>query len=187
MLSPLFWVVAFLIKAEGIFSRQARGHIFYREKRITQGRPFWIYKFRIVKKEILDEEPFVRRRDRQKSLEKDSHCTAMGRLLKRIYLDELPQILNILRGEMSLVGPRPFPVDDYTDDLSQGIHTKRLVKSGLTGPTQASKGLPGKKGDVELDYEYIRKCASYSPWRLFLYDLSILARTLRIIFRAEGL
>lgn len=185
VLSPLYLLISILILLEGLFDSETRGPIFYHQIRISEGRPFAFFKFRITKVRILKEERH--KRDRIKTMEKDEHCTRVGRRLKKFYLDELPQFLNILRGDMSFVGPRPFPVDDYEDDLSSGDTRKKLIRAGLTGLVQMYKGCDTKKTDRELDEEYIARCREESSLGRFFYELGILLRTVRTVFEGKGL
>ena len=185
--SPLYLLIAAFIKLEGLLDPAARGPVFYCQVRISEGREFQFFKFRITKVSVLYEEPSRRRRDRFKTLERDEYCTVVGRWIKKYYLDELPQLLNILRGEMSWVGPRPFPVEDYKQDVSKGFFQKKVIRAGLTGLPQVYKGRMEGKTDVSLDDEYIAACRARSPVRRFVYDISILARTVRTVLEGKGL
>ncbi len=188
--SPLFVLIMLLIKLEGLLKDPRTWEncpVFYRETRITEGRPFVFRKFCCIRRQVLDEEKVIRRRDRFKTLEQDQYCTAVGRWLKKFYLDELPQLYSILRGDMSMVGPRPFPADDYEDDLRKGDFRKKVIRAGLTGLVQIHKGINAGKTDIELDNEYIRKCRDLSPLGLWFYDLGIMLRTIRVIWEAKGL
>jgi lipopolysaccharide/colanic/teichoic acid biosynthesis glycosyltransferase len=109
----------------------------------------------------------------------DPRVTPVGRFLRRFSLDELPQLFNVVRGEMSLVGPRPLPKRDY--ERLEDWHRKRyLVLPGMTGLWQVS-------GRSELDFdELVRLDFLYlERWSVFL-DLAILLRTLPAVFRAKG-
>lgn len=185
--SPLFLVVTVLIKLSGIFKLEDTGPVFRYEYRISKGKKFKFYKFRFIKQGILEKEKSIRLRDRAKRLEKDIYCTNVGKYLKKVYLDELPQLYNIWSGEMSLVGPRPFPVDDYENDLKKGDVRKKVILAGLTGLVQINKGSKNGRSDFELDNEYIRKSRTLNPYRLWLYDIQIMVRTLWIIFQGKGL
>jgi len=185
--SPLYVVIILAMKVEGWICQEAQGPLFRTETRISQGRPFELIKFRFIKQHVLDEEKVIRRRDRQKTLEKDEYCTEVGRFFKKFYLDELPQVINILRGDMSWVGPRPFPIDDYEDDLRQGHVRKKLVWAGLTGLVQIHKGSGSEKSDLELDNEYIEKVKKLKPLQLWFYEWKILIKTVRILLQAKGI
>jgi lipopolysaccharide/colanic/teichoic acid biosynthesis glycosyltransferase len=109
----------------------------------------------------------------------DPRITRMGRVLRRYSLDELPQLWNVLRGDMSLVGPRPHPPDDVK--RYQLRHLQRLdFVPGLTGLWQVTaRGDPSFERSVALDVEYI------SRWNLWL-DLRILLRTVAVVFAGSG-
>jgi lipopolysaccharide/colanic/teichoic acid biosynthesis glycosyltransferase len=112
-------------------------------------------------------------------IRRDPRVTPVGRFLRRWSIDELPQLFNVLRGEMSLVGPRPLPERDY--DKLEDWHRKRyLVMPGMTGLWQVS-------GRSELDFdELVRLDFLYlERWSVFL-DLSILAKTVPAVIRSKG-
>ena len=173
LLSPLLLVLALWITLD------SEGPVLYRGKRVGQdGRPFLMYKFRTMVVGAEKRGPAVTYRD-------DPRITGAGRFLRRAKLDELPQLLNVLRGEMSLVGPRPEDpsyVAFYTPEQRLALS----VKPGITGPTQLeyrdeASMLQGEGVDEEyvtrlmpeklkLDLEYVRD-------RSLLLDLKILWRT----------
>jgi exopolysaccharide biosynthesis polyprenyl glycosylphosphotransferase len=178
LLSPLLAAIALTIKLT------SRGPVLYRSLRPgIGGRPFACLKFRTMVADadrIQDdlehrnevEGPLFKIRD-------DPRVTGVGRLLRRWSLDELPQLFNVLRGEMSLVGPRPLPQRDY--ELLEDWHRKRyLVLPGMTGLWQVS-------GRSELDFdELVRLDFVYlERWSVFL-DLTILLQTIPAVFRARG-
>jgi lipopolysaccharide/colanic/teichoic acid biosynthesis glycosyltransferase len=148
-----------------------------------KGRPFLCYKFRTMVrdaealKEGLREQnqregPFFKIRD-------DPRITRIGRWLRRYSLDELPQLWNVLKGEMSLVGPRPHPLDDF---LAYAIeHLPRLdVVPGMTGLWQVTaRQDPSFQAGMNLDIEYIHR------WSLGM-DLRILLKTAAVVFRGSG-
>ena len=112
-------------------------------------------------------------------MENDPRITRCGRWLRRYSIDELPQLLNVLLGEMSLVGPRPHPLDDFE---RYGIeHLRRLdVKPGVTGLWQVrARSDPSFETNMVHDLEYIEK------WSLRL-DLNILLRTISVVFEGGG-
>jgi exopolysaccharide biosynthesis polyprenyl glycosylphosphotransferase len=176
----LFLLFALLVK------RSTPGPIFFRQKRSgLHGEPFTMLKFRTM---VSDAE------QRKKELEQynemsgpvfkvtnDPRVTDIGRLLRKFSCDEWPQIFNVLKGEMSLVGPRPLPVDEVArfDDLA---HRRRLsVKPGLTCLWQISgrNNVRDFRDWVRLDLEYI------DNWSLWL-DFKILARTIPVVLIGTG-
>jgi lipopolysaccharide/colanic/teichoic acid biosynthesis glycosyltransferase len=120
------------------------------------------------------------------TLERAGHVTRVGRWLRAWYLDELPQLWNIVRGDMFLIGTRPYPIELYEEELRAGITRKRDMPAGLIGPVQAHKGVDDVD-TVELDADYWEAFQRMSPWRLFLLDLSIVGRSLKVQLEHRGL
>jgi lipopolysaccharide/colanic/teichoic acid biosynthesis glycosyltransferase/glycosyltransferase involved in cell wall biosynthesis len=176
--APLMAVIAIAIKLD------SRGPALFRQVRIGQkGQPFTIYKFRsmvdgaehaldpLIDVDALAQPAF--------KIRHDPRVTRVGRFIRRWSLDELPQLVNVLRGEMSLVGPRPEEarlVARYTDDQRRRL----AVKPGLTGPMQINgRGDLPFDDRLRLELDYID---NYSLGR----DLAILARTLPAVFSGAG-
>ena len=159
-----------------------RGRPFYREPRISHGRTFGLLKFRTLRPDVL-----ARAGGHARLLEADAeNLTWLGRrVLKPWYLDELPQLWNILRGDISLVGPRPWPPQLVAEQRAQGITYRDEVPAGLTGLAQLSKG--SDRHYADLDIAYIERCRTLSSWGRVRYDLEILARTAGVVARGEGL
>jgi lipopolysaccharide/colanic/teichoic acid biosynthesis glycosyltransferase len=109
----------------------------------------------------------------------DPRVTPVGRLLRRFSLDELPQLLNVVRGDMSIVGPRPLPMRD--NELMEDWHKRRhVVLPGITGPWQISgRSDLGFEEMIQLDFRYIEN------WSL-TSDLRIMARTVATVFAGKG-
>jgi len=188
-LLPIMLIIYFMMKAEGLIRPDTRGPLFYSEIRISQGRPFKLSKFRIFKTSIIDktliEKGFIHTKPLEQNLD---NLTFTGQFLKKVYLDELPQIFSVLLGKMSLVGPRPWNLVDYNNEIAQGIYRKRIIKAGLTGLVQISKGdNDSHKNGVKLDNQYITFCQSNPPWKILLLDLKILAKSILVILKARGL
>ncbi|MBA3806571.1 MAG: sugar transferase, partial [Acidobacteria bacterium] len=188
LLTPLWLIIALVIKLD------SRGAVFYRQERVgMDGRIFLFYKFRTMMVNADDaahreyQQEYIAGRAEAKLVEGerpayklvgDARITRAGRWLRRLSLDELPQLLNVLRGDMSVVGPRP-PIP-YEVEAYQLWHRKRLdMKPGLTGLWQVSgrNRLPFDEM-VRLDLFYIEN------WSLLL-DLKIILRTLPVMLRGD--
>jgi len=186
-LAPVFAVVYAAIGLDRLLSRPDRGPWLYRERRISRGREFDLLKFRTLRQSVLD-----RQRDEEahaRLLENDAeNLTWAGRrILKPWYLDELPQLVNVLRGDMSLVGPRPWPPSMVRKQMAEGLDYRNHVMPGWTGPVQVQKGTVDAAGYTKLDLAYVDACRSWDGLRLARYDLGILWRTVKVLARGEGL
>lgn len=187
VLSPLILLVLLMMFLENIFIAASRGSIFYTETRVSQGEPFKIYKFRIFKTAILEEKVKTGEFVHTKNLEKDKkNLTYTGRFLKRIYMDELPQLMNVLKGDMSLVGPRPVNVLDHGALVRNGDYSRVVIKAGITGKFQIYKGERYGLSQREADAYYIKFCRENPGWLIVLYDIKILILTIITVLRAEG-
>jgi lipopolysaccharide/colanic/teichoic acid biosynthesis glycosyltransferase len=185
VVSPVAGVVLAGMAVDMLLVRHDRGPFLYRERRISRGRAFELLKFRTLRMDALaglDADGYVR------LLEADAdNLTRAGRHLKRWYLDELPQLVNILRGDMSLVGPRPWPLVLVRSQVASGHDYRNLVQAGWTGPAQVTKGSTDPVSYLDLDLRYVQACRTWKPARLVRYDLGILVRTAIVIARGQGL
>jgi lipopolysaccharide/colanic/teichoic acid biosynthesis glycosyltransferase len=170
---------------DAIVSPRDRGGFFYREPRISRGRLFGLLKFRTLRRDVLDEMRGADGHARLYEADPENLTWTGRRLLKPWYLDEMPQLLNVLRGDMSLVGPRPWPPEMVRRQVAEGLDYRNRIPAGLTGPAQVTKGeaIPYK----DLDVLYLERWSTLSSWALVRYDLQILWRTLVVIARGEGL
>ena len=186
VLSPVFVFLFVAMTVDMLRCSCDRGPWLYRETRISRGREFHLLKFRTLRREVLrgmDE------RSHARMLEADrQNLTWSGRrLLKPRYLDELPQLWNILRGDMSLVGPRPWPPSMVANQVQQGLTYRNDFVAGWTGPAQVQKGSIESAGFAQLDSEYVAAFGNLGAWTLFRRDLALLSATFRTIARGEGL
>lgn len=187
LLAPV-WVVALALTAGSMVVRSGdRGPLLYRERRISGGKPFDLLKFRVLRRDVLAR--LERDGGYARTYEADpANLTWAGRhVLKPWYLDELPQLYNILHGDMTLVGPRPWPTVLIEPQLREGYDYRLRVRAGWTGPAQVQKGKPEPGGPPTHDLEYVEACQSWPARRLVRYDLGILAETVRVLLRGEGL
>ncbi len=167
--APLLGLAALAIRLE------SRGRVFYRQRRVGRyGRPFELWKLRtmVPGAETMGAGVYV--------LEGDPRITRVGRLLRRFSFDELPNLLNVLKGEMALVGPRPT-VQEQVDRYTERQLRRLEVKPGITGWAQINgrTSLPWPER-IELDVWYVEH-------RSLRLDLRILARTARMLASGRGL
>nr|BCB22770.1 sugar transferase [Erysipelothrix tonsillarum] len=165
--SPIWVIAAVAIKlGDG-------GKVFFRQERYTEdGKIFHVFKFRTMKENV----------ENYSSTENDDRITAAGKVLRKTRMDELPQILNIIKGDMSLVGPRPEMIENvhkYEEELPQ-FHYRLKVKAGLTGIAQIEgKYNTTPKDKLIMDLMYIE---NYSLWM----DLKLILRTVIVLVKKES-
>jgi lipopolysaccharide/colanic/teichoic acid biosynthesis glycosyltransferase len=178
ILSLLFIILAILMKLE-----DPKGKVFFSQKRVgLNGKEFQMYKFRSMVsnaeaklQELLQYNEVSGAMFKMKD---DPRITKVGKFIRKTSIDELPQLFNVLKGEMSLVGPRPpLPreVEEYTDYDKQRL----LVTPGCTGLWQVSgRNSLGFNEMVDLDLQYIRK-------RSFIFDIKIISKTVLVLFGSK--
>ncbi|MFN8392554.1 MAG: sugar transferase [Bdellovibrionota bacterium] len=174
VLAPVMLLVAVAIKLS------SEGPVIFRQKRLTEGgRVFTMYKFRTMRVDAESTSGAVF------SVPGDTRILPLGRLLRKYRLDELPQLFNILLGDMSLVGPRPER-PEIAEELVRELprfHGRLQVKAGITGLAQTSVGYAScirqYRRKLNLDLIYVRE-------QSFLLDLYILWRTFAVIVDGEG-
>ncbi len=178
LLLPLFALISAAIKLD------SRGEVLFSQLRAgAHGRPFRMRKFRsmVVNAEKLLEHlvPFDRLEEPMFKLPDDPRVTRVGRILRRWSLDELPQLFNVLRGEMSLVGPRPEQIE-LVDLYTAEQRLRLAVKPGMTGPMQVhGRGTLSLAERLSLEHDYIVNLS-------FGRDIRILALTVAAVFRGKG-
>jgi lipopolysaccharide/colanic/teichoic acid biosynthesis glycosyltransferase len=179
LLSPVLVVVLLAMAFDMAFVGD-RGPFLYRERRISRGREFELLKLRTLRRDVAAA-------GHARLLEADpSNLTWAGRrVLKPWYLDELPQLFNVLRGDISLVGPRPWPPPLVDAQVAEGKDYRLRITAGLTGPAQVTKG--SDQLFAALDERYVEACETLGGWALVRYDVGILRRTMRVLARGEGL
>ena len=178
LLSPVLAAIALAIKLD------SPGGVLYRSQRVgKKGRTLWCYKFRTMGTDADARKEELREKNERQGpifkMDNDPRVTRLGRWLRKYSLDELPQFWNVLKGEMSLVGPRPHTLDDYEQYSLD--HLRRLdVTPGLTGLWQVrARREPMFEKAVALDVEYIEN------WSIWL-DLKIILETIPSVFKGTG-
>lgn len=183
LLLPLFFIIGLLIKLN------SRGPVFFIQERFGRnGEKFRLYKFRTMYldgddklRQYLEDHPELKREwEQYKKLKSfDPRVTGIGKFLRRFSLDESPQIFNVLKGDMSIVGPRPYLIREK-EEIAQSAAIIFRVKSGLTGLWQI-KGRSDLSFDarLKLDEFYVRN------WS-FLLDITIILKTFGVVLRGKG-
>lgn len=168
VLLPVFAAISIAIKLSG------KGPAFFKQERAGKnGRSFVFYKFRTMK---IDADPFGAS---PKSAD-DPRLTKVGKFLREYSLDELPQLFNVLKGDMSIVGPRPLYVSQM-DEWNKRQKKRLLVKPGLTGLAQISgRGELTREEKLELDVKYVDNAS-------FLQDMKIILATVVQVFRRKNI
>ena len=165
ILSPIFIICALAIKLE------SSGSIIFRQERVGRGgEPFRVYKFRTMYKHTPNNVATNQFKN------PDHYITKVGKILRVTSLDELPQLLNVLKGEMSLVGPRPLILAEekiHSQRLKRGVYS---LRPGVTGYAQVNgRDLVDEESKVNLDTEYLMHIS-------FFLDLKILLKTVAVVF-----
>ncbi len=178
LLAPLWIVISIAVKLD------SRGPVLYRSLRVGKGgRTFVCYKFRSMVADADDRKEQLRRHNQRQGptfkIEDDPRLTRLGPFIRRYSLDEIPQLINVIKGEMSIVGPRPHPYDDVVRYRPE--HLRRcVVKPGLTCLWQVkARRSPSFDLNMELDIHYI------NSWNLLL-DLKLILMTFAAVMKGEG-
>jgi len=182
ILLPFLLIIALLVKLS------SPGPVLYKHKRLgMNGKHFTAYKFRSMVldseerlKELLDSDPIIKEEwEKNFKLRNDPRITAIGKFLRRTSFDEFPQLINILKGEMSLVGPRPI-IDEEIEKYGEDYKRIFSVKPGLTGLWQVS-GRSDTNYDRRVSYDmyYLQ---SWSVW----LDIWVLLKTFGVVFKGRG-
>jgi len=185
--SPILLLLLLVNFIEGLIIRENSGPLFFYYNAVSEGKIFKKYKIRLIKVKYID-----------KALQAkgDWHAfknewmpesrTYLGRFVKKFYLDEIPQFYNVLKGDMSIVGPRPIAVHHYERDLAQGNVVRSVIRGGLLGYGHIRKGTP-EFGKPIYEYEYVSRYMHSSNFSLFLLDLKIIGKGMRVMMKGKGL
>jgi exopolysaccharide biosynthesis polyprenyl glycosylphosphotransferase len=183
-LSALLLLLVPGLAVAALIKRDSPGPVFYRQERVGKdGRPFRIWKFRTMRTGAdLELAALAARNEHDGPLFKikdDPRVTSVGKVLRRLSIDELPQLLNVLNGSMSLVGPRP-PLQREVDLYADHVHRRLLVKPGMTGLWQVS-------GRADLEWEEAVRLDLYyvENWSVAL-DFMILWKTVFAVLQSDG-
>ncbi|MGG2063450.1 sugar transferase [Bacillus sp. S14(2024)] len=179
LLFPIFVIIPLLIKYE-----DSKGPVFFKQIRVGKdGKEFYMYKFRSMVTDAEEQLKDLLKHNEVSGamfkMKEDPRVTKIGKFIRKTSIDELPQLLNVLKGEMSLVGPRP-PLPREVKEYTAYDKQRLLVTPGCTGLWQATeRNSVGFKEMVELDLEYIRN-------RSILYDVKIVLKTVKVLLGSNN-
>ena len=172
--SPVLIIIVILLKITG------EGEVFYRQIRVGKnGIPFKLLKFATM----LKDSPNIG--SGEITISNDPRVLPIGKFLRKSKINELPQLLNIFLGHMSIVGPRPLSVLHYNRDRAQGNVTRYLLRGGLLGLGHVNKGTP-EMGNPVYEYEYVKQYLKRSSFGLLMLDLRIIWRGILLIVKGGG-
>lgn len=165
---PIMALIALVIKWD------SAGPVFYRQQRLGRGeKPFTVLKFRSMRVDADRCGPKFTTTD-------DPRITRVGKILRKTSLDELPQLLNVLGGDMSLIGPRPYVGFELEDWEAEDRETRASVRPGISGLAQVSGRSNLKPEEIrELDLRYVRSCS-------FAFDLRLIYETAKSVLFRKG-
>lgn len=183
--APVSAAIIVAIALEGLLPRRTRAGLFHVETRVSAGEPFKLYKFRIL---TPAGEAKIEAGERPKAVENDPrNLTRVGAVLKKYGVDELPQLVQVFNGTMSLVGPRPKPFREYPEAIRRGETYRSRLRAGLTGPTQVLKGSdPATRRPDADEFAYLELIEHGSQWTILRADVGILRRTVTVLLSGAG-
>jgi lipopolysaccharide/colanic/teichoic acid biosynthesis glycosyltransferase len=171
---------------EGLLIPENAGPMFFYYNAMSAGRIIPKYKIRLIKMKFIEPEGAKRHDWIAFSAEWNAESrTIVGEFVKKFYLDELPQFYSVLKGEMSIVGPRPLSILHYERDNAQGNVTRFLLLGGLLGLGHINKGTE-EMGNPVYEYEYVDQYLKRSSWGLLLLDLWVIWRGAKVIVKGGG-
>lgn len=184
--APVLLLMKLAYLVEGWLIPENKGPMFFFYYAVSAGRQIKKYKIRLIKTRYIDPEGAKRHDWIAYSAEwtPDSR-THVGQFAKKFYLDELPQFFSVLKGDMSVVGPRPLSVLHYERDRAQGNVTRFLVRGGLLGLGHVNKGTP-EMGNPVYEYEYVDQYIKRSSFGLLVLDLWIIWRGVLLMVKGGG-
>lgn len=184
---PIFTLLKLSYIFEGFLIKENSGPLFFYYWGVSQGKKIKKYKLRIIKEKYIEGGTTNNHDWMSYSKEWDKSArTYTGKLIKKYYLDELPQFYSILKGDMSIVGPRPLSVIHYERDLSQGNVARKFLKGGLLGLGHIRKGTE-EFGSPIYEYEYLDMYIKLSALRLLIMDLKIIFKGILLVLKGQGL
>ena len=186
LFSPLILITIFFYYLEMIFNPLSRGYIFYYYYSVSAGRKFKKYKIRTIKMKFDDQDMDKKNIwGAHKSEWNPNALTFTGKFIKKFYLDEIPQFFNILKGDISLIGPRALSEEHYKKDYRQGNTYRQIIKAGLIGLGHANKGTI-EMGNPKYEYQYLDAYINSSLFNFYYLEIKIIIKSIFLIIKGGG-
>ena len=183
---PIFFFLKIAFIIEGLLVPENKGPMFFFYNGVSGGKVIKKYKIRLIKTKFIDQEGAKKNDWKAYSAEWNPESrTYVGAFVKKWYLDELPQFWSVLKGDMSIVGPRPLAIIHYERDKAQGNVTRSLIKGGLLGLGHINKGTE-EMGNPIYEYEYIENYIHSSSLKLLFLDIWIIYKGVILILKGVG-
>ena len=184
--APILFLLKLAFLVEGWLIPENKGPMFFYYNAISGGKVIPKYKIRLIKTKYIEPEGAKRHDWIAFSAEwtPDSR-TYVGQFAKKFYLDELPQFYSVLKGDMSIVGPRPLSILHYERDRAQGNVTRFLLRGGLLGLGHINKGT-SEMGNPVYEYEYVDQYLKRSSFGLLMLDIWIIWKGILVIAKGGG-
>lgn len=183
---PIFVLLKLAFVIEGLLIPENKGPMFFYYNAVSAGKIVPKYKIRLIKTKYI--EPIGASRGDWIAYSAEwtpDSRTYVGQFVKKFYLDELPQFWSVLKGDMSIVGPRPLSVLHYERDRQQGNVTRFLIRGGLLGLGHINKGT-AEMGNPSYEYEYVDNYLKLSPLKMLWLDMWVIWRGFLLIIKGGG-
>lgn len=183
---PIFLILKLAFVIEGWIIPENKGPMFFYYNAVSAGKIVPKYKIRLIKTKYI--EPVGANRGDWIAYSAEwtpDSRTYVGQFVKKFYLDELPQFWSVLKGDMSIVGPRPLSVLHYERDRAQGNVTRFLIRGGLLGLGHINKGT-AEMGNPSYEYEYVDNYLKLSPTKMLWLDIWVIWRGFLLILKGGG-
>ena len=183
---PVLFLLKLAYIIEGWIFPENKGPMFFYYNAVSAGKIIPKYKIRLIKTKFI--EPVGAKRGDWIAYSAEwtpESRTYVGQFVKKFYLDELPQFYSVLKGDTSIVGPRPLSVLHYERDLAQGNVTRKLLKGGLLGLGHINKGTT-EMGNPIYEYEYVNEYLNRTSFGLLCLDLWIIWKGISVIVKGGG-